>query len=446
VELGLTFSTATAASSVNSTRSIYGIPRRSLLASLALTPLVGVHSATGTNLGKPLRIGAIGVGHRGANNIYPMETERIVAIADVDAKHLDAMKTRHPAAQTFVDYRKLLEFPELDAVIISAPNHHHALAASMAIKRGLHVYCEKPLAHNVDEVRLLRNMAAKHQGVAVMGNQHHDRPGYRAVRDIVKRGDLGDVREVHAWTAKPLWPQGHMQYEAEERPEQLDWDLWLGAAASRPFHKHCHPYHWRGWWEYGGGALGDMGPHLLDPIFRAFELKLPTKIERVQGEATVLSPPMASQLRFHFQRPDDKPLVVHWYDGTFRPDPKLANVRRLPAHGALIMGSEAVLFVPQLGKKPLLIKDGKSRQVRVETRIDEKEHQEKFVEACHGRGDTFSSFAYAADLSETCLLGNVALRLRRTIERDATSGKFSDEAEQAMGRVYRDGWCCETRK
>lgn len=423
---------------MNSPAQMKNVGRRALLTSLAISPLVGVHSASSRPRARErLRLAAIGVGNRGANNIYPMETEQLVAIADVDATYLEAMKLRHPEARAMVDYRELLELPDLDGIIISTPDHHHALAAYHALERGLHVYCEKPLAHNILEVRTLRTLAqrrcADQACVAVMGNQHHDAPGYRAVSEIVSSGRIGEVREIHAWTSKPLWPQGHRRREPMEQPDRLDWNLWLGAAAETPFHRHCHPFHWRGWWDYGTGALGDMGPHLLDPVFRAFGLKLPSSVHWVAGEATDLSPPTSSKLRFDFRRPGGEKLTIHWYDGLYRPAPELANVRTLPGNGVLLVGEEARLFIPQLGKPPLIIRDSGNEPVRVSTE-KEPSHQEKFIAACHDRGPVVSPFAYAADLTESCLWGNLAIRRRGEVSPTEAA------AESEGGRAYRQGW------
>jgi predicted dehydrogenase len=416
-----------------------GVVSRRFALAAAIAPLVGVHQATARHAGRKLRIGAIGVGNRGANNIYDMETEEIVALADVDSQYLAKMKFRHPRARVFQDYRELLQIDELDAVIVSTPDHHHALAVCTALARGLDVYCEKPLAHNVAEVRLLRDLASRHTGVAVMGNQHHDSLGYRAVRRVIQSGEIGDVREIHVWTAKPLWPQGHLTFQQQKPPEQLNWDLWLGPAAEKPFHDRLHPYLWRGWWEYGTGALGDMGPHLLDPIFRTLRLPLPQRVEYISGTATELSPPVSSRLRFHFSRVDEDAIVIDWYDGANRPVPEIAGVSRLPGHGALVVGDRATLFIPQLGKRPLMLVDAKSTPVELSP-TSPQSSQRMFVEACHGRVPQLSPFSYGADLTETCLLGNVAIQLQKTIERDKVTGKFPEDVEAALGRKYREGW------
>ena len=248
-----------------------------------------------------LNIGVIGVGGRGSDNLAALADENIAALCDVDERELQPVAARYSKAKTHRDFRKLIEQNELDAVVIATPNHTHAVAAIAALRRGLHVYCEKPLAHTFDEAQ--RMVAAAHDTrcVTQMGNQHHASAGYRRAVQILQSGVLGDVREIHAWTSRPLWPQGIARpTDAVKVHTELDWDLWLGPAPSRPFNAAYVPRKWRGWWDFGGGALGDFVPHILDPVYEGLRLGAPTSISPESSPVNDETLPEWSIVRFEF--------------------------------------------------------------------------------------------------------------------------------------------------
>jgi predicted dehydrogenase len=396
-----------------------------------------------------LNMAAIGVGNRGEVNLSEVRSENIVALCDVDQRMLDSQQRKFPSATVYRDFRPLLERSDLDAVVISTPDHTHFHAASQALSQGLHVYCEKPLAHSVWEVRQLAQAAARSEVATQMGNQHHSSAGYLRVVDWVRSGRLGEIREVHSWTSRPIWPQGIPRpAKVEPVPAELDWNLWLGPAPERPFHSIYHPLRWRGWWDFGGGALADMGPHLLDPAFMALDLTLPTRISAESSEVNEETLPAWSIVRFEFPAVGERPGVsVIWYDGGKQPPASVTGTANPPPNGTLLVGSEASLFAPELGGRPLVIPPaGKPRPAAPDAR-DAADgapigHHAQWLRACRGGPPAGSSFDYAARLTETCLLGNIALRCGRTLGWNAQAMKFVDcpEAGGYLQRDYRDGW------
>src|SRR5688572_575485 len=228
-----------------------------------------------------LNIAAIGAGGQASTDINGCAAENIVALCDVDRTRLEERGAKFPKARLFRDYRQMLEtMKEIDAVIVSTPDHHHAHAAIMAMRMGKHVYCQKPMSHSVWEARLMREVAAKTKVVTQMGNQGHAFDSTRRLVELVQAGAIGEVREVHVWTDRPIWPQGiERPKESAPVPEHLDWDLWLGPAPQRPYHGAYAPFNWRGWWDFGTGAPGDMGCHNADAAFWALKLDAPTSVE-----------------------------------------------------------------------------------------------------------------------------------------------------------------------
>ncbi|MFG0319393.1 MAG: Gfo/Idh/MocA family protein, partial [Planctomycetota bacterium JB042] len=231
--------------------------------------------------GRKLRIAGIGVGGKGESDIWAMRGEEVVALCDVDWNRAARSFERFPNARRYHDYRELFDRESaLDAVVVSTPDHSHAVPALMAIERGLHVFCQKPLTHTVEEARLLA-VAAKARGVCTqMGNQGTATDGMREAVEVIRAGTIGPVRRVHVWTNRPVWPQGIDRPEGVDPiPETLRWDLFLGPAPYRPYKGGYHPFAWRGWWDYGTGALGDMACHIMNLAFKSLRLGAPTRIE-----------------------------------------------------------------------------------------------------------------------------------------------------------------------
>lgn len=428
------------------------ITRRQALSEVlvAAAALGGVHRAS-TASGRSrssfdkLRIAGIGVGNRGFDNLLALAEEEIVALCDVDQRYLDKARQQFPQARTARDYRQLFSDTRLDAVVISTPDHTHAHPAQLALERGWHVYCEKPLAHRIASVRQMATAAADSSAITQFGNQHRARPGYQRAIAWLRSGQLGPIREIHAWTDRPIWPQGQQRPDdMPPVPEYLDWNLWLGPADERPYHPAYHPLQWRGWWQFGSCALGDMGPHLLDPVMAGLDLALPERIEPVdQQGGTVESGPLASVLRFAFpQTPKGPGPVLHWYDGGNQPAAEIAKARRLPANGCVVIGDRARVFIPEMGGAPRWLSDHQPPKQSAGEDDERPSHHVEWVRACKSGGGTSSPFAFGARLTELCLLGNVALQLGRAFTWDAAAMQAPDapEATPLLSAASRPGW------
>lgn len=428
--------------------------RRKFLRSAALgaasVPVLGFHVATGRAgslaPSEKLNIAAIGVWNRGRENIIGCSSENLVALCDVDEQFLDRMAAQYPRATRHTDFRRLLdEESSLDAVVISTPDHTHYPAALQALRRGLHVYCEKPLAHSVFEVRELARAARDARVATQMGNQHHNSPGYRRVVQLVHAGVLGEVREVYCWTDRPLWPQGIGRPASQAAiPRHLHWDLWLGPAPERPYAEAYHPFQWRGFWDFGTGALGDMGPHLLDPVFTALHLTYPRRITAESAPVNDETAPLWSVVQFEFPgRGPEPPVKLTWYDGDRRPPKSVTGTEEPPGGGVMLVGSRARLFAPELGGRPILIPHDRQDQIELpEPPPAAPGHYEEWLEACKSGSPTGSHFEYAAQLTETCLLGNVGLRVGRPLTWDPAAATAPDcpEALRYLRRPYRAGY------
>ena len=392
-----------------------------------------------------LNIGVIGVGGRGAANLDAVSSENIVALCDVDSDRLNAAASRHSAAKTYADYRLLLEQQDLDAVVIATPDHHHAPAAVRALRRGLHVYCEKPLTHTVEEARLIAALSREKKVATQMGTQNHEHPGYLRLVELLQTGAIGDVNEVHVITDRPgrWWPQG-MERPSEQPvvPGNLAWDLWLGPAADRPFNPAYVPFKWRGWWDFGCGAVGDMAIHLADPAFWGLKLGGKVKVTSEGPEPSPVSAPAWMQTRFEFGKRDALcPVTLVWYEGETKPAPEIAA--ELPMNGSLFIGSKGRIAIAHDGFPKLLPEDQFAQFKAPESFLPESPgHHRQWIEACKTGSRTGSPFTYAAPFTETVLLGNVAYRAGKTIEFDPESGRITNDAgaNQLLSKQYRKGW------
>jgi predicted dehydrogenase len=405
-----------------------------------------------------LNIAGVGVGGRGANVIDGVSSQNIIALCDVDAKHAAGTFNRFPNAKKYRDFRKMLEEEDknIDAVTVATPDHVHAVATMMAIKMDKHVYCEKPLTHSVYEARKVAEAAREHKVATQMGNQGQATEETRLMCEYIWAGAIGPVREVHVWTDRPsrglfdvYWPQGVDRPKEEPPvPETLDWDLWLGPAPYRPYHPCYLPFAWRGWWDFGTGALGDIGCHSIDPVFRALKLGHPTSVEANSTLVNKETYPVASTVHYQFPaRGDMPPVKLTWYDGGLRP----------PRPDELEEGQEfgegGILFVGDKGKmlKHRLIPESRSKEYGKPPEVLPRSpgHFEEWIEACKGSKPAGSNFDHAGLLAEVVLLGNVALRveLREKLTRtkllwDGPNMKITNlpEANQFLQREYRKDW------
>ncbi len=391
-------------------------------------------------LADKVRVGVIGIGGRGLNNLVEIEPSGgiVAALCDVDDTRAAEARKKWPNVPFERDFRKLLDRKDLDAILVATPDHTHFPAAVMAMDAGKHVYCEKPLTHTVEEARILRNMAAAKKLQTQMGTQIHSGDNYRRVVEIIRAGVIGPVKEVHVWCAKS-WGGNGQQPVGEKVPEGLDYELWLGPIQPVPYSKEYVPFNWRKYWAFGGGTLADMGCHFIDLAFWALNLDLPT---RVAAEGTPVSPyTAATELTAHwdFAARGDRPAVkVHWYDGG-----------RKPAVDGMLKWDNGVLFVGEkgmvqadYGRYSFLPKE-KFEDVKLPEQTIAKSigHWKEWLMAIQGEGKPLCSFDYSARLTEMVLLGTVAYRAGKAFDWDANNFQASDPAAQAyLTKTYREGW------
>lgn len=446
----------------------YPTTRRDFLKSAATTGLaIGAlptatlfaqEDPTPTPAKNPVRIAFIGTGGMGHTHVEEIWNagHPCPCYCDVDVERQGQAKKRFPKAKAYQDYRRMLDkhHNEIDAVIIATPDHHHYPATMMAMQLGKHVYTQKPLTHTPWEARQLMHAAQRYKVATQMGNQGHASHGWRLVYEWVRSGLLGDIREVHSWTDRPVWPQGvALPEEPAEVPAQLDWDVWLGPAKMRPYHKGTyHPFRWRAWWDFGAGALGDMACHIMDGLFWSLAPGHATAIECMTRTPWIGDCyPTASVVRWEFPAADWRPgFVAYWYDGDLRPTlpPELALDRDLPTAGNLFVGTKATLMVSgSYGDSPRIIPESKMREIGKPPKMLERSpgHMTEWLLACQGEKPLDypgSNFAYAGPMTEAILLGNIAVRMGRRLEWDGEKMEFTNvpEANEFVTKEYRDGW------
>lgn len=394
-----------------------------------------------------LNIGIIGVHSRGASNTAAVASENIAALCDVDDNYLTEAAKKYPKAKTYVDWRKLLDQKDLDAVVVSTTEHTHALASVMAMKRGKHVYCEKPLAHSVYEARLMRETARQTKVATQMGTQIHAGDNYRRVVELVQSGTIGPVREAHAWVEQGIEGPRSRPAESQPVPKNLHWDLWLGPAPERPYHA-CYferrSMSWQNWWDFGNGALGDMGSHIIDLPFWALELQAPTTVE-AEGPLPVREETYPDYLTVRWEHPargKRPPLKLTWYDGKQRPEsPEGVDLKKWHL-GVMFIGDKGTLVADY--RKWILLPEAnfKGFQPPKPWLTPSLGHHQEWIQACKTGSPTLCNFDYSGALVEHNLLGTVAFRVGKKLEWDPVSLKARNcpEADQFIRRSYREGW------
>ena len=400
-----------------------------------------------------LNIAAIGAGGIGKSNINAVaDDENIVALCDVDDQRASEMYQRFPSVKKYKDFRRMLEKQkDIDAVIIATPDHTHAPAAMAAMQLGKHVYCQKPLTHSIYEARKLTEAARRYKVATQMGNQGQSKEGPRLIAEWIADGAIGQVREVHAWSNRPIWPQGiEKPQDIPAIPATLAWDLWLGPAPVRAYHPAYLPFKWRGWWDFGTGALGDMGCHIINPAFFALKLGHPTSVEATSTKLNSETFPLASIVHYTFgARGDMPPVKLHWYDGGIKPKrpEELEQGRRLSGddNGAIFVGDKGKIMCDSNGDAARIIPETKMQEYKLPPKTLPRvgcSHEMDWVRACKGGQPACSNFDYSGPLTETILLGNIALRAGQKIEWDAKNMKVTNvpEANQYIRREYRQGW------
>jgi predicted dehydrogenase len=400
--------------------------------------------AQGNAASERLNVGIIGVGGRGRANTDNVAGENIVALCDVNDNYLRIAAKRFPKAKTYNDWRKMLEQKDMDAVMVSTTDHTHAPASVMAMKRGMHVYCEKPLAHCVYEARVVQSTYLKSKVSTQMGTQIHAGDNYRRVVELIQSGAIGPVREVHVWCGRK-GPSPERPKEEHPVPEHLHWDLWLGPAPWRPYHSSYLPgcVTWEQRWDFGNGCLGDMGSHLIDLPFWALKLRDP---ESVAAEGSHLSSESYPHwLIVHWEHPargDMPPLTLHWYDGIQRPKSPPGHDLTKWDIGALFVGDKGMLLA-DYGRRILLpeadFKDFKPPNAWIPPSPG---HWKEWVLGCKTGSPTLCNFDYSGKLIEHNLLGTVAFRVGKKLEWDAKNLKAKNcpEAEPYIRQKYREGW------
>ncbi len=401
-----------------------------------------------------LRIAGIGVGGRGANDISEVSGESLVALCDVDdSKAADTFK-KFPNASRYKDFRVMLdkEADNIDAVVIGTPDHIHAPAAMRAILMKKHVYCEKPLTHTIYEARALTQAARKYGVVTQMGNQGHAGEGIRLTYEFIKDGAIGTVREVHGWSDRPQgwWPQGiDRPAEAMPIPKNLDWDLWLGPAPQRPYHDCYVPFKWRGWMDFGTGAMGDMAVHNLDPAFFCLNLTSPDWVEAQTDTMHKETWPNWQMLTYHFPKTDKHPeILMKWFDGgKFPPRPEeFEESRKMDGNGILFIGDKGKIICGSHAGAPRLLPESKMKEYKRPEKTLQRSpgHHKEWIEACK-RGDptgAWSNFGYSGPFTESLLVANLAVILQKRITWDARTLKATNapEADILINKSYRKGF------
>ena len=451
--------------------------RRVFMQQMALTSaaaagaaLVAPRPARGLRQEQKLRVAYIGVngnGTSGRRTIQNLGGAVCPCYCDVDTRQFKAEKKnvvtsiieQYPQAKPYQDYREMFdkEHRNIDAVVIATPDHHHFPATMIAMQLGIHCYTQKPLTHTVWEARQLALASAKYPKVVTqMGNQGHAGDGWRLVYDWIRSGALGDITEVHAWTNRPTWPQGIARPPGEDPvPAELNWDVWLGPAPVRPYkdEKVYHNFRWRGWWDFGTGAMGDMACHILDGMFWALDPGHPTSIEPVESTPhNGDSYPVSEVIKWQFPaKGARKAFAAFWYDGGKKParpeglDPKV----ELADNGCLFVGTRASLVTSgQAGDKarvfpaPTIEAPPKLLERNQAGRDHLTNHFGEWMSACRGEGRTLSNFAYAGPMTESLLLGNLAVRTGQRLEWDGPNLRVTnhDAANQFVTKPYREGW------
>lgn len=417
--------------------------------------------------GRHLNVALIGTSGRAQNTIrdfLQIEAANVVALCDVDPARLtrgvELASPKFPDARRYLDYRKLLDTEkELDAVVITTPDHMHAPIALLAMSRGLHVFCEKPLARTVAEARWMRDFARQSGVVTQMGTQSSATTPLRRAVEIVRSGVLGQVRAVHIWTDRSArLPKTAATHEA---PAGMAWDTWLGVAPVQPFSSHLHPFRWRWWRDFGAGPLGDMGCHLTNLAYRALDLSAPSEIDASVGEPLAAGLfPASAKIDYRFAaRGALGPMTLSWYEGGLLPDPALLDsfgIARqfgsVTQNNKLIIGEKGILYGEQyiklhgeerfngITKHPacLAVPQTLPRNADQGT----LGHYREWVDACQGRGTTFAGFDVAAGQTEMVLLGTVAAKLGRKIRWDSATMSIPGEPSAAalIRPAYREGF------
>ncbi|HVN83191.1 MAG TPA: Gfo/Idh/MocA family oxidoreductase [Terriglobia bacterium] len=436
------------------------VSRRSFIMTSAATLTAGKVLAKTVSLkrlgykspNEKLNIAAIGAGGKGASDLEGCSSENIVALCDPDWKTAAKSFEKYPKAKQYKDFRQMLDRQkDIEAVTISTPDHNHAVAALWAMERGIHVYVQKPLTQNIHEARKLTEAARKYGVATQMGNQGHSGEGVRKLCEMVWAGEIGNVKEVHVWTNRPIWPQGIPNpLPKEPVPDTMDWDIWLGPAKVRDYNHDYAPFNWRGWYDFGCGALGDMACHICDPANWALQLRDPSSVEciKIDGRNDQTFP-NKSIVKYEFPaRGTMAPVTLYWYEGGELPprpqgvgeDVKLGNGK----NGSLFSGDKGIITAGEYGDDSRLLPDERMKDYKFPDPILTRSpgHYRDWLRACKGGEKACSNFDYSGPFTEWVLLGVIAQRVEGKLLWDSNKMRFTNnsKANQYISREYRKGW------
>ena len=390
-----------------------------------------------------LNIGVVGVAGRGASNLAGVKAENIVALCDVDAARLAGAAKQFPKAKGYADFRKMLERKDLDAVVCSTPDHTHAIVSVSALKSGRHLYCEKPLAHTVSEVRAMTEAAVAGKRVTQMGTQIHAGNNYRRVVELVQSGAIGAVKEVHVWAGATY---GNIGLSAKDAPlpKGFDYDLWLGPLPYRPFRKEYAPFHWRHFWEFGGGTLADFWCHYSDLAHWALDLTHPLTVHAHGAKARPERVTQKLKVEYTYPARGDKPPVhLTWYQGGERPAALTVAQKKKWSSGVLFVGEGGMLFSNYGGHQLLPAEKFKGFKAPAQTIPNSIGHHAEWIKACKEGGRATCDFRYSGPLAECALLGIVSHRIgNKKLDWDWENMKAGNapEADRYIRHQYRAGW------
>ncbi len=420
-----------------------------------------------TSANEEIRFACIGVGGKGSSDsLDAAKNGKVVAICDIDETKFEGADDKFPGAKRYTDFRKMLEEMgnSIDAVTVSTPDHTHAVAALMAMRMGKHCFCQKPLTHSIEEARVMAEVARENKLVTQMGNQGTAESNLRLSAALVKGGIIGTVKEVHVWTNRPVWPQSYgLKVETQPAPAHIHWQDWIGPAKYRDYSPEIHPFKWRGFWEFGTGALGDMACHTLNMAYMALNLRNPTSVESEHDPHDNVMYPKSSRIRFEFPQIGDRPaLTMYWYDGGRMPDDELIadlpkdvdskGNARVYDSAALLIGDQGKFFSPgdygADARNTGIVVDGTFTNQRMfrdrAEYVRSPGHFVEFANAIKGEGTPMSNFPdYAGPLTETILLGNLAVWSGQKVEWDAEkmiAKNASPEIERMVRHEYHNGY------
>ncbi len=445
----------------NSRRKFLVATTASIIASPFVFSLDGIAQASKAKL-RHVCVGVGGMGSGDLKRFLAHPDVEIVAICDVDQERLKKAAELVPNARQYKDWRKLLKEEEgnFDSINVSVPDHNHFPIAFKAINMGKHVYCQKPMCHDVLEIRRLTEAAAKAKIVSQLGTQHASGKGDRTAVQWIKEGHIGKIKHVYLCSNRPGATEryrlmGPRPASGKTTPSELDWDLWLGTASERPYNPTIyHPTTWRAWQDFGTGWSGDIGCHIFDAVWKGLNLRAPETVSAKVQESWENSPerradtwPQSNHITWVFPGNDmtatDK-LTVEWFDGEFYPPEDvraLFSLENYPAESAMLIGTKGALLIPHT-KMPVLLPEGDFKNVGY-PELEERDHYHHFVDACLGRTKTESAFEQSGPMTEAIILGTVAIRVpNKKLEWDSKKMKIknSPESEKYLSRVYREGW------